>query len=86
MHFDERFATCEVISVSADQTSPFLDDCTEGLCRATRHLRYAQRKEFFNYIIEVAGLNTKNPCGAAVPAKAYKNVPHRPRKILVITL
>ncbi len=32
-------------------------------------------------MIEVTGLNAKNPCTAAVLAKAYKNVLHRPRKI-----
>jgi integrase/recombinase XerD len=32
-------------------------------------------------VIEVRGLNAKNPCTAAVLAKAYKNVLHRPRKI-----
>jgi len=81
-HFLEKFAACEVISVSADQIGKFLEECTEGLSRATRHLRYAQIKAFFNYVIEVTGLNAKNPCNAAVLAKAYKNVPHRPRKIL----
>jgi integrase/recombinase XerD len=80
--FEAKFATCEVVSVSADQIGKFLDESTEGLSRATRHLRYAQIKAFFNYVIEVTGLNAKNPCTAAVLAKAYKNVPHRPRKIL----
>jgi integrase/recombinase XerD len=80
--FNQSFSTREVISVSADQIGRFLDECTEGLSRSTRHLRYAQIKAFFNYVIEVAGLNAKNPCTAAVLAKAYKNVPHRPRKIL----
>lgn len=50
--------------------------------KATRHLRYAQIKAFFNYVIEVTGVNAKNPCNTGVLAKAYKNVPHRPRKIL----
>ena len=30
----------------------------------------------------MTGVNAKNPCNAGVLAKAYKNVPHRPRKIL----
>jgi site-specific recombinase XerD len=79
--FLERFSACEVISVSADQVGKFLEETTEGLSRSTRHLRYAQIKAFFNYVIEVTGLNAKNPCTAAVLAKAYKNVLHRPRKI-----
>jgi len=81
-YFRERYSACEVVSVSADQIGRFLEESTEGLSRATRHLRYAQIKAFFNYVIEVTGLNAKNPCTAAVLAKAYKNVLHRPRKIL----
>jgi site-specific recombinase XerD len=55
--FMERFSACEVISISADQIGRFLEECTESLSRSTRHLRYAQIKAFFNYVIEVAGLN-----------------------------
>jgi len=80
-HFLETFSACEVISISADQIGSFLEETTEGLSRSTRHLRYAQIKAFFNYVIEVTGLNAKNPCTAAVLAKSYKNVLHRPRKI-----
>jgi integrase/recombinase XerD len=80
--FMERFSACEVISISADQIGRFLEECTESLSRSTRHLRYAQIKAFFNYVIEVAGLNAKNPCTASELAKAYKNAAHRPRKIL----
>jgi len=80
--FRERFATSEVTDVSADQVGKFLEACTGGLSRSTRHLRYAQIKAFFNYVIEVTGVNAKNPCNAAVLAKTYKNITHRPRKIL----
>lgn len=79
--FLERFSANEVISVTADQIGRFLEECTEGLSRATKHLRYAQLKAFFNYVIEVTGMNAKNPCTAVVLAKAYRNAMHRPRKI-----
>jgi integrase/recombinase XerD len=81
-HFRDRFSASEILSVSADQVGKFLEEVTEGLSRSTRHLRYAQIKAFFNYVIEAKGLNAKNPCTAAVLAKAYKNAMHRPRKIL----
>jgi integrase/recombinase XerD len=80
--FLERFSANEVVSVSADQIGRFLEECTEGLSRSTRHLRYAQIKAFFNYVIEVTEVNAKNPCNAVMLAKTYKNAPHRPRKIL----
>jgi integrase/recombinase XerD len=80
--FRDRFSASELLSVSADQIGKFLEEATAGLSRSTRHLRYAQIKAFFNYVIEATGLNAKNPCTAAVLAKAYRNVLHRPRKIL----
>jgi integrase/recombinase XerD len=80
--FRDRFSASEILSVSADQIGKFLEEATEGLSRSTRHLRYAQIKAFFNFVIEATGLNAKNPCTAAVLAKAYRNVLHRPRKIL----
>ncbi len=80
--FLERFSGYEVTSILAEDIGKFLEESTATLSRATRHLRYAQIKAFFNYVIEVTGVNAKNPCNAALLAKAYKNVPHRPRRIL----
>jgi site-specific recombinase XerD len=76
------FADREVDSISGDDISRFLEGWTEGLNRSTRRLRYAQIKAFFNYVIDVTGLNIKNPCSAPVIMKAFKNVSHKPRKIL----
>jgi hypothetical protein len=58
-HFLERFSACDVISITVDQIGRFLEVCTEGLSRATRHLRYAQIKAFFNHVIEVTGINAR---------------------------
>jgi len=80
--FKERFSEQEVVSISADDIGKFLEESTETLNRSTRHLRYAQVKAFFNYIIEASNLNVKNPCNAGVLFKTFKNVYHRPRKIL----
>lgn len=81
-NFQSQFAGVDVTSISTEDIGKFLDESTATLSRATRHLRYAQIKAFFNYVIEVTGVNAKNPCSAVMLAKAYKNVPHRPRKIL----
>jgi integrase/recombinase XerD len=78
----ERFSEQDVVSVTADDISQFLEEYTENLNRSTRHLRYAQMKAFFNYIIEASDLNIKNPCNAGVLCKTFKNVHQRPRKIL----
>ena len=42
--FLEKFSTCEVISVTADQIGRFLEECTEGLSRATRHFAMLKRQ------------------------------------------
>lgn len=80
--FKERFAEREVVSLSADEIGQFLEGCSEALNRSTRHLRYAQIKAFFNYVIEACDLNIKNPCNAGVMFKTFKNVYQRQRKIL----
>ena len=80
--FQGRFLGREVVSVSADDINGFLEECSNSLSRSTRHLRYAQMKAFFNYAIEASDLNIKNPCNARVLFKTFKNVSHRPRKIL----
>ena len=73
--FEERFSQQEVVSVSADDISKFLEEYTDSLNRSTRHLRYAQIKAFFNYVIEASDLNIKNPCNASVLCKTFKNAP-----------
>jgi site-specific recombinase XerD len=79
---EERFATDEVATISAEEISKFLDERTEGLSRSTRHPRYAQTKAFFNYVIESSDLNIKNPRNFTVLFKTFKNAYHRPRTIL----
>src|SRR5271169_4806560 len=75
--FQVRFADYEIVSISAEDIGKFLEESTEGLSKSTRHLRYAQMKAFFNYVIEASDLNIKNPCSAAVLLKTFKNVQHR---------
>jgi hypothetical protein len=49
---DLRIYGQEAISVTADDIGNFLEECTDNLTRCTHHLRYAQKKAFFNYVIE----------------------------------
>ncbi|HAM52183.1 MAG TPA: site-specific integrase, partial [Nitrospiraceae bacterium] len=80
--FQLRFSDVHVESLKPDDMGSFLEQCTRELSRSTRHLRFAQIKAFLNYIIEAAGLNIKNPCDTPVLSKAFRNIPHNPRKIL----
>ena len=80
--FKERFAQREVVSLSAEDIGKFLEEYAQALNRSTRHLRYAQLKAFFNYVIEASDLNIKNPCNAGVLFKTFKNVYQRQHTIL----
>ncbi|MBZ0154894.1 MAG: site-specific integrase [Alphaproteobacteria bacterium] len=80
--FRLKFSDHEISVISPEDISKFFEECTGGLSRATRHLRYTQVKAFFNYVIESSGLTTKNPCTVGMLMKSFKNVHHQPRKIL----
>ncbi len=77
-----RFPDKHLDSLSSEEIGRFLEDCTEGLSKSTRHLRYAQLKAFYNYCIEVCSLDIKNPCSATALSKTFRIMPHRPRKFL----
>lgn len=76
------FSDHHLESMSSEEVCQFLESLTRGSAKSTRHLRYAQLKAFFNFIIESCDLNIKNPCNAPVLFKSYKNLCKRPRKNL----
>jgi len=57
-----HFVGRSIDSITSDEIGQFLDSFTLGVAKATRHLRYAQTKAFFNFIITECGLDMKNPC------------------------
>jgi integrase/recombinase XerD len=71
-----------VESITSEEIGKFLESFTVGVARATRHLRYAQAKAFFNFIINECGLDIKNPCTQSILAKQFKNPKPAARKIL----
>ena len=71
-----------VESITSDQIGQFLNSFTVGVAKATRHLRYAQAKTFFNFIINECGLDINNPCAQSILAKQHKNPKPAVRKIL----
>ncbi|HSB31351.1 MAG TPA: site-specific integrase [Candidatus Sulfobium mesophilum] len=68
--------------ITAEDIGRFLESFTAGVARGTRHLRYAQTKAFFSFIINEYGLDIKNPCANALLMKQYKNPKPAARKIL----
>lgn len=77
-HFNGR----TVESITAEEIGQFLESFTAGVAKGTRHLRYAQTKAFFNFVINECGLDIKNPCAYSLLAKQYKNPKPAARKIL----
>ncbi len=68
--------------IGPDEANQFLEELTAGLSKATRRLRYAQLKTFFNFIIDRSDLNIKNPCSSLILAQTFKTPPQKERKIL----
>jgi integrase/recombinase XerD len=79
--FQSEFYDHEVENIDPEKICRFLDTLTEGLSRSTKHLRYAQVKSFYNFIIDSQRLNIKNPCSTKQLFKSYKNNMRHPRKI-----
>ncbi len=80
--FEAVFADRDFESICTDEVRQFLEDQTANYARATRRLRYAQIKAFFNFIIDKYDLNIKNPCSSSSLSKTFGIPTQRSRKIL----
>jgi integrase/recombinase XerD len=80
--FEECFKDRYLESIRPEEVAHFLEDFTTGLAAATRKLRYAQLKAFFNCVIESHRLKFLNPCNTPGLFKAFKSNQRRFRQIL----
>jgi integrase len=80
--FEAVFTDRDFESICTDEVRQFLEEQTANYARATRRLRYAQIKTFFNFIIDKYDLNIKNPCSSSSLSKAFGTSTQRSRKIL----
>jgi len=80
--FEARFAERSFDSIKSDEIYQFLEALTENLSKATRRLRYAQLKAFYNFLIEKSNLDMRNPCNAPLLSKAFKTPKQVARRIL----
>jgi len=71
-----------VESITPDDIGQFLESCTSGMSKGTRHLRYSQTKAFFSFVINECSLDIKNPCAHSLLAKQFKYPKKVARKIL----
>ncbi len=71
-----------VESITPDDIGQFLESVTSGMSKGTRHLRYAQTKAFFSFVINECSLDIKNPCAHSLLAKQFKYPKMAARKIL----
>ncbi len=77
-----HFADRTVDSIKPGEIEQFLESLTENTSKGTRHLRYAQTKAFFNFVINESNLDIKNPCSHAMLARHFKSPKPAVRKIL----
>jgi integrase len=80
--FELQFASRQIDSIDSDEICQFLENLTGGLSKATRRLRYAQLKTFFNFTIDHFNLNIINPCASLKVSRLFKAPPQVSRKIL----
>lgn len=80
--FEAAFVDRDFESISSDEIYQFLENQTGNSAKATRRLRYAQIKTFFNFIIDKLDLNMKNPCSTSSLTKIFRIPQQRSRKIL----
>jgi integrase len=80
--FEAIYAERNFESIGTDEVYQFLENLTGYLAKATRRLRYAQLKTFFNFIIDKFDLNMKNPCSNSMLSKTFRIPPQKARKIL----
>jgi len=80
--FESVYSNRQFRSIGSDDVLQFLEDLTGNSAKATRKLRYAQLKTFFNFIIGNFDLNVKNPCSSSQLSKTFSTVPQRARKVL----
>ena len=78
----ERFAGRSFDSIGPDEIYHFLESITEGQAKSTRRLRFAQFKALYNFPIEKADLNMRNPCDDPILAKGFKAPKQVARRIL----
>ena len=78
----DRFTGRSFDSIAPDEIYHFLEGTTEGQAKSTRRLRFAHFKAFYNFLIEKADLNMRNPCDAPILAKAFKAPKQVARRIL----
>ncbi len=81
-HFKSYFEGRAIESITPDDIGQFLESFTSGMSKGTRHLRYAQAKAFFNFVINECSLDIKNPCAYSILARQYKYPQQAARKIL----
>ncbi len=80
--FESEYGNHQFESIGSDDVLQFLENLTGNSAKATRKLRYAQLKTFFNFIIGNFDLNVKNPCSSSQLSKTFSTVPQRARKVL----
>jgi integrase/recombinase XerD len=78
----DQFAGRCFDSIGSDEIYRFLKAITDGQAKSTRRLRFAQFKAFYNFLIEKADLNMRNPCDTPILAKAFRAPKQVARRIL----
>jgi len=80
--FEAIYVQRDLETIAPDEIFHFLENLTGNMAKATRRLRYAQLKAFYNFIIDRFSLNMRNPCSATLLSKSFKAPKQQQHKIL----
>jgi integrase/recombinase XerD len=80
--FDSQFTDRPLESIRPEEAYQFLETWLANAAKATRRLRYAQLKAFYNLLIENSYLDMRNPCSTPLLSKSFRIPKQERRKIL----
>ena len=78
VYLDALFGEKSIESIKQDDVFQFMELITENQAQATKHLRFAQLKAFFNFCKNKFDLDIKNPYDSKILNKTYGR--HRPKQ------
>ncbi|MFI5343853.1 MAG: tyrosine-type recombinase/integrase [Chlamydiales bacterium] len=80
--FESQFSDRLLESIRPEEMYQFLETWLVNAAKATRRLRFAQLKAFYNLLIENSYLDMRNPCSSPLLSKSFRMPKQERRKIL----
>jgi integrase/recombinase XerD len=80
--FESQFSDRLLESIRPEEAYQFLETWLTNAAKATRRLRYAQLKAFYNRLIKNSYLDMRNPCRTPLLSKSFR-IPKQERRMVL---